>query len=99
MFDMDVFRRSFLRNLALAGVLLFGGAAVIMLLATTIGMIGMLAGELDVLCELALLGMTAGFAVLAGICAAIAEGFGVNVFDNEKREEKPRYEKREDEWD
>lgn len=85
MFDMDVFRRSFLRNLALAGVLLFGGAAAIMLLVTIIGMIGMLAGELDVLTELALLGMTAGLAALAGICAAIIEGFGVNVFDDERQ--------------
>lgn len=98
MFDMDVFWRSFLRNMAMVLVLLFGGIACLLLLATGIGVIGMLAGELALLHVVALFGMTVAFAAVTGLCVAIAEGMGVEVFGEEQKE-KAHDKKQADEWD
>lgn len=86
-FDPALFRTSLLRNLSLVGLFAFGSMTAIMVLGVVIGMIGVIAGELAILHELALLGMAAGSGVLTALCAAVAEGYGVKVFQDEKGEQ------------
>lgn len=77
---IEAFRRRLSRNIALVGLIIFALAAGVMLIATCIGVLGMICGELAVLHVLALLGMTAGFGMMAALCEAIADMCGVDVF-------------------
>ena len=75
------------KNLAAVGVIAFGAASGLMVLAALFMVIGMLAGEWALLHVLAMLGMTGGFGVLAALCAALVEGYGGKVFADEKGEQ------------
>lgn len=77
---IEQFRQRLARNIALIGVFVFGIAACIMLLATCIGVFGMCIGELAPLHVLALLGMTAGFGILAALFEACASMCGADIF-------------------
>lgn len=77
---IEVFRKRLIRNISMVGLIIFAIAAGIMLVTTCIGVVGMCAGELAPLHVLALLGMTAGFGILAALCEAYASMYGADVF-------------------
>ena len=77
---IEEFRRRLARNIAVVGLIIFTLAAGVMLIATCIGVLGMITGELAALHVLALLGMTAGFGILAALCEAAGDLCGANVF-------------------
>ena len=86
-FDPVLFRTALLRNLSMVGLCAFGSMTAIMALVVVVGMIDVIDGDLAVLHELALLGMTGGFGILTALCAAVVEGYGVKVFQDEKGEQ------------
>lgn len=85
-FDPEIFSAALRRNLARVGALAFSGMAGVMVFGVCLGLIGLMAGELAVIHLIAMLGMAGGFGVLAALCAALVEGYGGNVFAEEKGE-------------
>ena len=86
-FNTDIFCDAVLRNLAMVGALTFSGMAVVMVFSTCLGLMGLMAGELAIVHLLAMLGMAGGFGIFAALCAALVEGCGGKVYENEKGEE------------
>lgn len=86
-FDPGAFRAALICYLAMVGVFLFGGFAVVLGFAAVFGLIAMMAGELALVHVLALLCMAGGFGMLAALCAAVDAGYGVDIFRTENQAE------------